>query len=231
MSPSAHVTSGVPQGTVLCPLLFLLYINDLPDRVRSTSRLFADDSLLYRRIKTVEDVAILQDDLDQLQKWEQDWQMTFNPSKCEVLHITRKRNPVQSAYTIHGHTLAVASTGRYLGITLSQDLSWKAHVEAATKKASNSLAFLRRNLYNCPSQIKAMTYKSLVRPTLEYASTVGDAHTQACIQQLETVQRRAARFVKGDYHTTSSTSQMISDLGWPSLLQRDSRGPRVQNCA
>jgi len=81
MSPSAPVTSGVPQGTVLGPLLFLMYINDLPDRVRSTSRLLADDSLLYRRIKTVEDVAILQDDLDQLQKWEQDWQMTFNPSK------------------------------------------------------------------------------------------------------------------------------------------------------
>jgi len=65
-----------------------------------------------------------------------------------------------------------------------------------------------------------MTYKSLVRPTLEYASTEWDPHTQACIQQLETVQRRAARFVKGDYNTTSSTSQMITDLGWPSLLQR-----------
>ena len=103
---------------------------------------------------------------------------------------------------------------------MSQDLSSKPHVEAATKKANNSLAFLRRNLSSCPAQTKETAYKSLVRPTLEYASTVWDPHTQECINQLEAVQRRAARFVKGGYHTTSSTSQMLAELGWSSLQHR-----------
>jgi len=142
----------------------------------------------------------------------------FNPSKRTAHHTLEESSPV----CVHHPWSYPCSSQyrRYLGITLSHDLSWKAHVEAATKKASNSLAFLRRNLYNCSSQINAMTYKSLVRPTLKYASTVSDPQTQACIQQLETVQHKAARFVKGDNHTPSSTSQMITDLGWTSLLQR-----------
>ena len=86
-SSPAPVTSGVPQGTVLGPLLFLIYINDLPLKVSSTTRLFADDSLLYWRIKSPEDARILQEDLDKLQEWERDWQMSFNASKCEVIRV------------------------------------------------------------------------------------------------------------------------------------------------
>ena len=87
-SPSSPVTSGVPQGTVLGPLLFLIYINDLPSRVSSTAQLFADDCLLYGVISNKEDAASLQEDLDHLQEWERDWQMNFNPNKCEHIRIT-----------------------------------------------------------------------------------------------------------------------------------------------
>ena len=146
--------------------------------------------------------------------------MSFNPTKCEVLHITRKKSPIHATYKIHGHDLTVAKNGRYLGVTLSDDLSWKAHVDTTAKKANNSLAFIRRNLSSCPQATKAQAYQSLVRPTLEYASAAWDPYTQSNIQQLEAVQRRAARFVKGDYRTTSSTSQMIQDLGWQPLQQR-----------
>ena len=93
-SSPAPVTSG---GTVLGPLLFLIYINNLPLKVYSTTCLFADDSLLYRRInfiKSPEDALILQEDLDKLQECERDWQMSFNASKCEVIRATRKRNPI-----------------------------------------------------------------------------------------------------------------------------------------
>ena len=89
-SSRAPVTSGVPQGTVLGPLLFLVYINDMPDCVSSTPRLFADDCLLYRVVRSVADAAKLQQDLDQLQEWESTWLMEFNPDKCEVLRITKK---------------------------------------------------------------------------------------------------------------------------------------------
>ena len=210
----------MPQGTVLGPLLFLLYINDLPDSVRSKTRLFADDSLLYRKIKSADDSAILQEDLNRLQQWEQDWMMSFNPSKCEVLHITRKKSHIKTAYILHGQTLAVTKSGGYLGVTVSDDLSWNEHVNKATKKANNSLAFIRRNLASCPQTTKAQAYQSLVRPSLDYASSAWDPHTQGCVRQLEAVQRRAARFVKGDYRTTSSTSQMIKDLGWQPLQNR-----------
>ena len=214
------VTSGVPQGSVLGPLLFLLYINDMPGKVASTTRLFADDSLLYRKIKSTQDTDILQEDLKKLEKWEQDWQMEFNPSKCETLHFTRKRKPLRRTYELHGHQLANTPCGKYLGVTLHEKLLWSNHVDAVTKKANNSLAFLRRNITRCPSDVKAQCYKSLVRPILEYASPVWDPYTATNINQLEAVQRRAARFVCGDYRTTSSSSQMIATLGWPTLQQR-----------
>ena len=93
-------------------------------------------------------------------------------------------------------------------------------MDATTKKADTSIGFLRRNLASLPTQIKSQCYKTLVRPILEYASPVCDPYTASKINKLESVQRRAARFVVGDYRTTSSTSQMIHDLEWPSLQQR-----------
>ena len=95
-SSPAPVTSGVPQGTVLGPLLFL-YLNDMPLKVSSTTRLFANDSQLYRKIKSPEDAPILQEDLNRLQQWEKGWQMSFNPIKCKVIRSTRKRNPIKTS--------------------------------------------------------------------------------------------------------------------------------------
>jgi len=96
---SQPVISGVPQGTVLGPLLFLAYINDLPLAASSFAKLFADDCLLYRRINTTQDTIILQSDLNNLQKWEARWQMMFNTDKCEVLRITlNKKNVIYHHY-------------------------------------------------------------------------------------------------------------------------------------
>ena len=128
-SDTAPVTSGVPQGTVLGPLLFLIYINDLPSKVNSTARLFANDCLLYRHIKTNEDTTSLQDDLSNLQDWERDWQMHFNPDKCEDIRITTKRKIIPSSYFINGKELNITSKGKYLGITISQNLSWNNHID------------------------------------------------------------------------------------------------------
>ena len=210
-SSYVSVVSGVPQGTVLCSMLFLIYINDLPKNVTSTTSLFADDSLLYIRIRTTGDHRILQEDLSRLETWERDWQMSSIPLKCEVIRISKKRTQITGSYTIHGHQLATVKSGKYLGVTLTDNLSWNVHVDQATKKANNSLAFPRRNLYNCPSHTKAQSYQTLVRPILEYASSAWDPYTQSSINKLEGVQRRAARFVTGDYRTTSSVSEMISN--------------------
>ena len=106
-SEISPVQSGVPQGSVLGPLLLLLFINDLPDTIssQSTVKLFADDCVLYRKIKCEEDAIKLQQDLDQLQQWEVDWRMEFHPKKCQLLHVTNKRNIIKASYNIRGQTL------------------------------------------------------------------------------------------------------------------------------
>ena len=168
--------------------MFVIYINDLPLKVSSTTSLFADDSLLYRRIRSTEDARLLQEDLDKLQVWEKEWQMSFNPTKCEVIRIIKKRNPIQTTYHIHDHDLTDTKAGKYLGITISNKLSWKANVNATVKKANNSLALLRRNLARCPKDVKAQSYQTMVRHILEYVSTSWDPYTVTNIKQLEAAQ-------------------------------------------
>ena len=114
--------------------------------------------------------------------------MSFNPSKCEVIQITRKRNPIRSTYSIHRRDLKVVKGGTYFGVHIDEKLTMNTHVATTAKKANNSLAFLRRNLTSCPQDIKAQCYQTLVRPILEYAGTAWDPHTKTNINQLEAVQ-------------------------------------------
>ena len=102
MSTPAKVTLGAPQGTVLGPLLFLVFINDLPAVVSSTTRMFADDCLMYRSTSSIDETKHL---LDNLQQWESDWLVSFNPDKCEVMTITNKKMPIHASYSIHGNQL------------------------------------------------------------------------------------------------------------------------------
>ena len=135
-SSSAPMLSGVTQGSVLDPVLFLIYINDLPEYVsNSTVRLFADDTLLYLTIHISSDCTKLQDDLNNLQKWESDWQMSFHPEKCEVIHITTKKYPIKHKHTLHGHTLLSAPKIKYLSVHISQDLKWNSHIHLLKGKS------------------------------------------------------------------------------------------------
>ena len=117
-SSIAEVKSGVPQGTVLGPLLFLVYINDLPERVKSTLRLFADDSYVYRIITCKEDTIQLQNYLNALLEREKEWSMEFHPDKCKLLIITRKINPIQVDYHMHHYKLESVNEAKYLWVLL-----------------------------------------------------------------------------------------------------------------
>ena len=219
-SRSATVDSGVPQGTVLGPLLFLLHINDLPSVVDSQVRLFADDCLVYRPIRSEADQVLLQRDLSALELWGDTWGMRFNATKCNIMRISRSRNPLTRMYSLCNHVLSEVDTAKYLGINQSSELSWSPHVSSVVSKANSTLGFLRRNLRKCPSKLKETAYLSLVRSTLEYAVTIWDPYYIRDIDSLEQVQRRAARFTTGDYHTTSSITAMLAELGWKRLEDR-----------
>ena len=190
-SSEVHVESGVPQGTVLGPLLFLTFINDLPDSVSILSkiRLFADDCLLYRQIKSREDHTALQDDLNRLEKWSLDWGMSFNASKCYILSV---RKSSAHFYVLNNTILKEVKTNPYLGVTLSDDLKWTTHIGKITSKASSVLGFLRRNLRFCPPQVRKTAYLALIRSTLEYASNFWDPSQQGQIDKLERLQRKSA---------------------------------------
>ena len=157
--------------------MFLEFIDDMPKVTTSEARLFADDGLLYREIRTKADSDELQRDLDALGEWETRWQIHFNPEKCQVLHMcTNKRFRTKHSYNLHGHIFEDVDSAKYLGVTLTKYLSWKQHVDNTAAKASKTLGFLRRYLYNCTKKARERTYHSLVVPSLNYAAAAWDPH-------------------------------------------------------
>lgn len=218
-SKEATVDSGVPQGTVLGPLLFLCHINDLPNSVKSQVRLFADDCLLYRQIKTQADHNILQEDLRSLEKWAEKWGMRFNEKKCYVMSVQNKSSRF---YQLNNHLLQQVPSSPYLGVQINDTLTWSEHVEQIAKRASSSLGLLRRNLRFCPINSRKLAYVSLVRSIMEYSSVVWDPHFQKDIDRLEAVQRRGARFVTQDYKTRTPgcVTSMLDKLDLPALQTR-----------
>ena len=145
--------------------------------------------------------------------------MLFHPAKCVFLPITRSRSLLDYSCELRGHTLDSVSSIKYLGITIQQNMDWDNH-NNAVNKANRTLGFLWRNLKINSSAIKERAYKAFARPVLEYASSVWDPYAQKSADNLEAVQRRAARFVLNRYYNTSSVHRMLDSLGWPSLEQR-----------
>ena len=148
--------------------------------------------------------------------------MEFNPSKCQVIQISRSRKPLTTTYTLHGQTLETTTEAKYLGITITNNLNWNTHVNNITNKANKSLGFIKRNIKTRHIKTRELAYKTIVRPQVEYAPSVWDPYTKDQINKIENVQRRAARWCLNDYSPYSSVSCMIDKLGWQSLQQRRS---------
>jgi hypothetical protein len=219
-SDCVPVQSGVPQGSVLGPSLFLFYINDMPVDIDSTVRLFADDTIAYLAIKSNSDCLTLQKDLDKLSAWEKKWKMAFHPDKCNVLSITRNKKVIKHQYILHNQILKHTDKATYLGVTIQSNFKWQSHINNICNKANKTLGFLKRNLNINSICIKEQAYKSLVRPTLEYACSVWDPYVIGDISSIEKVQRRAARYVTSRYRNTSSVGEMLNNLNWNSLANR-----------
>lgn len=219
-STPTEVLSGVPQGSVLGPALFLLYINDITEGISSTIRLFADDSVIYRHIENEYDQHRLQEDLQRVFEWAKKWDMEFNLNKCTHLCVTLRRNPWPHTFNINQQAIPQKESCKYLGVTIKQDLNWNTHSEQVRAKASKSLGLVRRTLGACSREVKEAAYMTLVRPQLEYATCAWNPHTSRNSDIIESVQRQAARFVTHQYDRQASVTSMLDNLKWDTLQTR-----------
>ena len=199
--------------------LFLLYINNINNNISSLLRLFADDCIIYRIIKS--DLQ-LQQDLHTVYEWSQKWQMRFNISKCVALRCYRMLSPCLFTYVLNDQPISCVDQHPYLSVILTSNMSFSL-IQKIAAKATRVLNFIKHNQYNCTcsKEIKSKAYLTLVCPILEYPSPVSwDPHLIKDSDQIEKVQRTAARWVTSDYGWSSSVTVMLNNLNWPTLSLR-----------
>ena len=164
------VRSGIPQGSVLGPVLFIIFINDLPNLITSYTRIFADDTKIFRAIESMDDTTALQEDLMKLATWSSKWQLPFNESKCKVIHFGRK-NPHHN-YNMNNVQLEAETEEKDLGVTFDPDLKFGPHIRNIISKANSRVGLIKNTFEELqPTNFKIL-YKSLIRPILEYCSSV-----------------------------------------------------------
>ena len=225
------VRSGVPQGSVLGPTLFLAYINDLPEAVQlDTLKLFADDAKLDSTITAADDSLVLQENLNLLAEWSEKWSLEINPSKCKILHLTGIRPTINYSYYLQGsegqRQLESVDHEKDLGVVIDGKLNFHAHVKKAVLTANKVTGIIRRNFKYMGEETFLTLYKSLVRPHIEYSSTVWNP-TMICDQKLiEGVQRRATKLIPSI--SGLSYPQRLKKLGLPSLQYRRLRADMLQ---
>ena len=190
-----NVKSGVPQGSVLGPLLFILYVNDLPDTIVSCScSIFADDTKLNGRANSFNDADNIQYDIDKLHDWCNTWKLVFNSDKCHVIHFGNK-NP-KHYYHIDGRLITPVNYEKDLGVIISADLKAEKNVAYCVSKANKILGMIKRTFSYLNEEMLVQLFKVFVRPHLEYAQQAWSPYLQKDIDLLEGVQRRATKLLK-----------------------------------
>ena len=226
------VTSGIPQGSVLGPILFVVFINDLPNCVKSSVYLFADDTKLYRQISVAEDSRTLQEDLDHLFSWSEDWKLKFHPDKCKVLEIRGKSNSNttntyhMSRYEGGSVDLEVVLHEKDIGVTIDSKLNFDKHIQTQINKANMMVGIIRRSFKFMDMETFCLLFKALVRPHLEYASSVWSPYKKKHIESIENVQRRATKMLPG--LSNLSYEDRLRKLKLPSLRYRRMRGDMIE---
>ena len=223
-SCSLPVTSGIPQGSVLGPVLFIIYINDLPDVVASSIKIFADDTKIFRAIESAIDISFLQQDLDNLAQWSQKWQLPFNLQKCKIVHFGFNND--RHIYNMENTGLQLTNQERDLGVIVDNELKFSGHIRSAVAKANSRLGLIKRNFTNLSPEVFAPLYKSLVRPILEYCSTIWNPLLLTDGIEIEKVQRRATKLVPGI--SNFSYQNRLRYLNLDSLQFRRRRADLIQ---
>jgi hypothetical protein len=196
-SSESPVISGVPQGSVMGPTIFIMFINDLPVNIRNKLFMFADDVKIYRRITNINDCKLLQDDLDNLQKWSEKWQLHFNPTKCQLLRLG-KNHPIfnyQLGPPQNRENIAPVNSVSDLGVTTSKNLSPDEHIAKATSKATRVSFTVKRTMGHLTKESGRALFCAPVRPIVEYGASVWMPAKIKDIEVVEKVQRRFTKMI------------------------------------
>ena len=218
------VRSGVPQGSVMGPTLFLVYINDLLDGLNSEGKLFADDAKIYRRIKDIADNEQLQEDLNTLQEWNMKWLLKFNRQKCKVMNFGTK-NP-KFVYSMGDIQLTSTDQERDLGVLIMPNLKSSAQVAKAAATANSVLGCIKKT-FTCLSEKTLLPlYKALIRPRMEFAIQAWSPYLRKDILKLEKIQRRATKLIPTLSHLPYE--ERLKALNLTTLEQRRTRGDMIE---
>ena len=220
----APVTSGVPQGSVLGPVLFIIYINDLDVGINNYISKFADDTKLGNAILNEEDRATLQADLHKIEAWSTEWQMPFNIDKCQLIQCGSNNKNFE--YNLFGQKINKVRMAKDLGIIITDNLKSSEQCAAATNKANRMLGYIKRNFKYKSKDIILPLYKSLVRPHLEYGVQFWSPYLQGDIEKMERVQRRATKLIPS--LKTKSYEDRLKKLNLFSLKKRRMRGQLIE---
>lgn len=217
----AYTKAGVPQGSVLGPLLFLIYINDIVEDIHSNIRLFADDTSLYIIVHDPETSAeLLNSDLVKIDDWAEKWLVTFQPPKTESLVISRKTNkPAHPALNMQNQQIKEVDTHKHLGIHFSSDGSWHQHIQYVKDKAWTRINIMRKLKFKLDRRSLETIYTAFIRPILEYADVVWDNCAQYEKDELERIQHEAARIATGTTRLVSLNS-LYNEIRWEPLQKR-----------
>ena len=216
-----YTHAGVPQGSILGPLLFLLYINDIVQDIGSNIRLFADDTSLSLIVENPDTAAAtLNSDLEKVTQWAKTWLVKFNPVKTESLLISRKLiKPVHPPLFMLNQQIKEVENHKHLGIYLSNDGTWHTHISYIKEKAWNRINIMRKLKFQLDRKSLEIIYTSFIRPILEYGNEIWDNCTQYEKEDLEKIQKEAARIATG---TTKliSVENLYNEIGWDTLESR-----------
>ena len=192
------ITSGVPQGSVLGPLLFLLYINDLPRVIQNDSRLFADDTSIIYEFDQVDDVTIrMNNDLRRISEWARTWLISFNAAKTKFMVISKSGNVVIPCPVMDGVQIERVSSHRHLGVILNDKCTWSDHIEMLISKISSRIGVMRYLKKRLDRRSLRTIYIMYIRSKLDYADIIWDNCHENLASRLETIQNDCARIITG----------------------------------
>ena len=227
ISEAVSVLSGIPQGTVLGPVLFIIYINDLLENISSTGLMFADDTKIFRLITSRNDSLVLQSDIKKLEEWSLNWQLRFNPDKCHILSLGKFDNiKYAHSYNVYGNEIDHVFEEKDLGIIIDSELRFEEHIGKKIRVANALVGQIRRSFSYLDCDTFRRIYAAFVRPHLEYGQAIWSPFRMKYIRAIENVQIRATKLVDGLGNT--DYENRLKRLNLPTLAFRRKRGDMIE---